>query len=74
MRVCALELCYQHEFACHKGRESLFLFYIGVCWTPVCHGASVHAQKTTLLSFSVSIRHAFIMLDVQITRFPVISQ
>lgn len=25
MRVCALELCYQHEFACHKGRESLFL-------------------------------------------------
>ena len=57
-----------------KGVKASFSFYIGVCWTPVCHGASVHAQKTTLLSFSVSIRPVSIMLDVQITRLPVISQ
>lgn len=37
-----------------KGVKASFSFYIGVCWTPVCHGASVHAQKTTLLSFSVN--------------------
>ena len=73
LRVCALELCYQHEFAQATKGVKASLLHRCLLDTVVCHGASVYAQKTTLLSFSVSTRHASIMLYVQITQLPAIS-